>query len=359
MDSIHFFYCHKLDENGIKGREKSHTQRMENKVQNSEELTKAKDLNVAQTAENRVSISAREAVEYRDYKRQKKRAEILSAISRSEGVLTDLEDAGRISDRAARLRQAAVCVTPSRLGTATEFFTRRLVTADCIIGGTGETLAKVKAYEAKTAVKLRAKELTLVLSPYQVSHCRYAEIRKEMRRVRRVARKAKWKVWVDKTHPYANLARIARMCGELGFSFFCVPYFEGCERLKMELSSGCQLQVSEVETLEEFRRLTNAGVGRIVTEKGWDIYCEWMREVEKIDFPERVKQDSEQTQTPMQAMEQTVKKNTEQVQGKAPEKVLLLPPVPRQEPLSPTTPGIVNSETNYRCRLEGTQLKFF
>ena len=130
---------------------------MENQEQEKQDFTKANDFFIP---EKRVSLSTQEAMEYRDYKRQKKRVEILSALAKSEGVLTGREDAGRISDRAAKIRQAAVRLTPIRLENAAEFFVRRGVAIDCIVGGNGETLAKVKAYEAKTAVKMGAKEIT-------------------------------------------------------------------------------------------------------------------------------------------------------------------------------------------------------
>ncbi len=349
-----------MDENGIKGREKSHTQPMENQVREQAASTKAKTgAEVSQTA-GQVSISAREAVEYQDYKRQKKRSEILLAISRSEGVLTSGEEAGRVCDRAARLQQSAVRLTPARLENGAECFIRRGVAMDCLIGGTGETLTKVKVYEAKTALRRKVKELTLVLSPYQISRCHYTEIRREMKRIRRVARKAKVKLWVENIHPRATVARLARMCGELGYSYLCVPYFEGCEHLKTELSGDCQLQVRGVQTLSEFRRLTEAGVGRIVTEKGWEIYCEWMREVEKIRFPESVGKETRE-QSGEACAESAEKPVTAKVDlprllpGKSD---LERSAACEQEPLSPQPLDTDRSETNYYCRLEGTELKF-
>ncbi len=325
----------------------SHTQRMENTEQEQQGFTKEKEEDLQ---EKRVSLSTREAMEYRDYKRQKKRAEILSALMKSEGVLNGREDAGRISDRAARLRQAAVQMTPTRLESAGEFFYRRGVAVDCIVGGEGETLAKVKAYEAKTAVKLHAKELTLIISPYYIEHCRYAEIKREMKKVLRVAKKVKVKVWADKTHPRANLSRLARLCGELGVAYFCVPYFEGCERLKMDLMSGCKLQVSQVQTLAEYQKLFAAGVGRIVTEKGWEIYTEWMREVEKIDFPEL-----NPTMQGQERKENSVFAPPDGKQTAEEEKPLLLPAfIEREQTALPQSSG---EKGNCLCRTQGNEWK--
>ncbi len=236
--------------------------------------------------EGRVSITAREAMEYREFKRQQKRAEILSAISKSEGMIEKTSEVSKTAERAANLRQSAVRITPTRLEAIGNFFHRRAVALDCVIGGNGETLTKVKRYEAKTAIKLGAKELTLVLSPYAVTHCRYEEIRKELKKISRTAKRVKWKVWVDKGYPYATLSRLARLCSEVRAAYFCVPYFEGCEKLNIDLTNGCKLQVSGIDNLTLYKKMVAAGVQRIVTERAWDIYQDWLQEVEKINFPQ-------------------------------------------------------------------------
>lgn len=236
--------------------------------------------------EGRVSITAREAMEYREFKRQQKRAEILSAISKSEGMIEKTSEVSKTAERAAKLRQSAVRITPSRLEAIGNFFHRRAVALDCVIGGNGETLTKVKRYEAKTAIRLGAKELTLVLSPYAVTHCRYEEIRKELKKISRTAKKVKWKVWVDKSYPYSTLSRLARLCSEVRAAYFCVPYFEGCEKLNIDLTNGCKLQVSGIEDLAQYKKMVAAGAQRIVTERAWEIYQDWLQEVEKINFPQ-------------------------------------------------------------------------
>ena len=236
--------------------------------------------------EGRVSITAQEAMEYREFKRQQKRAEILSAISKSEGIIEKTSEVAKTVERAEKLRQAAVRVTPSRLEVVGGFFLRRAVVLDCIIGGNGETVTKVKRYEAKTAIKLGAKELTLILSPYAVTHCRYEEIKRELKKMRRAVRRVKLKVWVDKNYPYSTLSRLARLCSEMRVSHFCVPYFEGCEKLCIDLRNGCKLQVSDVQNLEQYKKMVEAGAQRILTEHAWEFYQEWLQEVERINFPQ-------------------------------------------------------------------------
>lgn len=283
---------------------------MEKQQEQKQAFTKAANgISDRKQTDCKVLITAREAIEYREYKRQKKRAEILSAIATSEGILSGADDGKHISDKAVRLRQAAVRMSPERLSQVEEIFALSGVPIDCVIGGDGETLSKVKAYEGKRAARLRAKEITLRLSPYAVENCRYSEIRKEVKRLRRVLSKLTLKVSVDKPYPAATLSHIARICSELGAQYFCVPYFEHCERVRMDLFGGCKLQVTGVETLEDFKRLTNAGVGRIVTDRAGEFYNEWMREVEKINFPELITPTEKIEKNPvLEALEKRVEK---------------------------------------------------
>ena len=239
-----------------------------------------------------VRISQREAEEYRAYKRQKKVAEIMSAIARSASPIDMKDDIKKLVDRAARFRQAAVKVTPVVFAQVQRELLKSRVGLDCIVGGNGETTAKVKAYEAKLAVKAGARELTLVLSSSHIFTGRYGEIRKEIQRIKRVGKRTKIKVWIDKKYPYPTVARIARLASEMGVDYVCVPYFFGCERLRYDLMRTCGLEVSEVETLDDFKKMAGAGVERIVTTRVLEIYTEWMKEAETL---------SVETQPPVKA----------------------------------------------------------
>lgn len=229
-----------------------------------------------------VRISQREAEEYRAYKRQKKVAEIMSAIARSASPIDMKDDIKKLVDRASRFRQAAVKVTPVVFAQVQRELLKSRVGLDCIVGGNGETTAKVKAYEAKLAVKAGARELTLVLSSSHIFTGRYGEIRKEIQRIKRVGKRTKIKVWIDKKYPYSTVARIARLASEMGVDYVCVPYFFGCERLRYDLLRTCGLEVSEVETLDDFKKMAGAGVERIVTTRVLEIYTEWMKEAETL-----------------------------------------------------------------------------
>ncbi len=268
-----------------------------------------------ETQRNNLTITQKEAEEYCAYKRQKKISEIMSAMRRSGSVLTAEEGVARLVERATRLRQASVRMRPTDVLQRGELFLKSSLKVDCIVGGNGETFSKVKAYEAKKALRAGAKELTLILTPSLIAGCRYHELRKEMRRVRKTARNVVLKAKVEKVYPKPTLSRLARLAAETGYDYFSVPYFAGCQHLQTELSGGCFLEVSGVETLPQFKEMAGAGMGRVLTSHAWDIYTEWLKEVEEI-FVER------QTGSKEKAEEEGEEKPI------APDKPSLLPAIP-------------------------------
>ncbi len=246
----------------------SHTLRMET-LDTTQAITKEE-----------VRLSGKEAEVYRAYKRQQRLAELTGALARSVTPISLKDDIKRLTERAARFRQAAVKVAPVAFLQVKGALAKSKVKLDCIVGGNGETATRVKAYEAKLAKKLGAKEVTLVLSPSAVFTNRYTEIRREIARVKRAAKGATLKVWVDNKYPFPMLARLARLVSEMGAAYFCVPYFSGCERLRYDLFRPCGLEVENVEALEDFRKMAGAGVERIVTSRVSELRAEWLEEIE-------------------------------------------------------------------------------
>ncbi len=257
-----------------------------------------------------VTLSQKEAEEYCAYKRQKKINEIMSTMRRVESVLTGNEDIARACERAARLKLGAVQLTPSALAQWGDTVRRRPVKIDCVIGGDGETLPKVKAYEAKSVMRLGARELTVRITPSLVTTSRYTQLRKELRRLKKAVGNATLKVRIERSLPAASLSRLLRVACEGGADYFSLPYFEGCERLQAELVGGCLLEVSGVNTLPEFQKMAGAGMGRIVTTRAWELYCEWVQEAEKIAVEKATVPVAKEEKTP----------------SKPQEKPLLLPP---------------------------------
>jgi deoxyribose-phosphate aldolase len=282
-----------------------------------------------------ILLSNSDAEEYRAYKKQKKISEITSAFARTETPLELKSSTERVCEHAIRLRQAAIKVNLRKLMQMKDRFSKTAIKLDCAIG-VGETVVKIKAQEIRLAKRMHAGEVSVEVPPSLLATCRFAEIKRELKKLKRVAKKTVFKVCVDKNYPYDTIARVARMASDIGAQYFSVPYFPACEKLRMDLVGGCKLEVSEVENLADFKKMIGAGVGRVVTTRVWELYSEWMKETEKIvAFAPKTE-------------EEKLKKEP-------------LPEVKRVEhtPLPPALPVRMNPETDYRCRLEGTELKFY
>lgn len=245
--------------------------------------TKPNTQTLAPTKEDGVFLNATEAEEFRLYQKRKRLNEISSALTRSVSTLTGGEDVQRTCERAVRLRQIAVKTPLSKLAQAALYLADGRVRLDCVIGGTGETLTKVKQYETRLALK-KAQEITLLITPSHLDACRYNEIRREIKKIVKTAGKAGVKVRVEKSYPSAVLSRLARIACECRARYLSVPFFAGCEKLRLDLTGGCALEVTDVQTLADYRKLTDAGVGRIVTDRAWEIYSEWLRELNAPPF---------------------------------------------------------------------------
>lgn len=337
----------------------SHNQGMENKQQTQKELTKA--ATIGRYNGNGVVISAGEAAEYCEYKKQRKRAEIRSAMLKSEGVLVDNSEAKKICDRALKYRQAAVRVTPTALAYVRPWLAASGVRVDCVIGGDGETLTKVKSYEAKCALKLRAKELTAVLSTSMLAERRYGEIRKEIKRLRRVAIKAVLKVRLARNYLAETLTEVCKICSGVGVDYLSVPLFDGCERIRASLSGHCRLEVYGVETLDEYQKMVNAGVERIVTERVEEIQLQWLREVEKINVSNLTVRAKNEEKSESANEEKTEEKANVKTEEKAEEKSETKTDdasADKTEENAVRRQAPTKEETDYQCRLEGAELKF-
>ena len=300
-------------------------------------MEKQTSQNLVQTKVKQAVLTASDLAEFHAYKRSKRLAELSYAIARSEATIGRGEDMQRICERAVRLKQAAVKLPITKLTQAVYYLNGSGVKTDCLIGGDGETVSKVKAFEAKLATKRGAGEITLVIAPSLIDCCRYGEIRREVKRVKRNLGKAKLKIRAERTGSLTSLGRIARIASEMGAAFFSIPYFEGCERLRLDLTNGCLLEVTGVEKTAQFQNLIRLGVGRIATSSAWEIYNEWVREANAPPKIEEEEKEEKKEKTPENKTEQTGQQPVEKK--------------PAEEKKN-------NPETDYHCRLEGSDLKF-
>ena len=303
--SLHLFYCHKLVKNRINRLPLSHNQRMENQNENQVVLTNDKASEgkflESKTADNArrapeveeemvkgVLLSAKDADEFRVYKRRKIMEEIGSGMRRSASTVMAEADVSKVCEHALRLKQAAIRASLARFPSVQKRIGKTEVRLDCMVGGNGETATKVKLYECKLAMKNHAQELTIAIAPSMIRAAQFEEICKELRLIRRlVGKKMIVKARVDGEWQFSILSRLARNVSQAGVQFFSVSYFVGCEKLRFDLLNGCKLEVTDVQTLSDFKKAIAFGAGRIVSECIWDIYGAWMLEADKMEFAKR------------------------------------------------------------------------
>ncbi len=319
----------------------SHTQSMEN-MENKPNANAPTKANTG--LETGLVLSPTDAEEYRAYKKQKKIGEIMSALAKTETPIELKSSTERVCEHAIRLRQAAVRVNLRKLMQMQNRFANTVVKLDCVIGGDGEAVTKLKAREIRLARRSHAGEVTVMLPPSLLNACRYQEIKKELRKLKRAAGKTVFKVCMGNNYPYSTVASMARVACDIGAQYFSVPHFAGCEKLRCDLTGGCKLEVSEVENLADFKKMTEAGVGRVLTSRVWELYSEWMREAETITAP-----------APEQEKNLPVRQDPPKPPLPAGNKALENKLIPQPLALQSRK----NAETDYRCRLEGTELKFY
>lgn len=277
-DRIQLFPCHKLRDLGIKGKILPHTRSMDKNKSEQDVKTEQGE---------GIVIPSSEAEEYCLFKRQKRVAEAAAAFSRSETEGGGDGSAGglkRLCEGAKRTGSAAVRVTPNFVAQARGLLAGSKVAVDCVTGGTGETTARVKAYEAKRAIRDGAREITLVICGSALKNERTGEIKKEVKRVVRAAKKVAVKVAAGKDQTYAELLKLAKLTAECGGKFLSVPFFAGAEALKRDMRDCCMLEVRGVTTAADYKILAGAGVERIATVSAEEIYAELMTEAERCSF---------------------------------------------------------------------------
>ncbi len=255
-----------------------------------------------------ILLSPNEAEEYQKYKRAKYILEVNGKIAK--GMIVPSETDGVTLARAAELAKkfalAAVRVTPDRVREAVALLGESGVKTDVLIGGTGQTLAKAKAYECKLAARLGAEEFTVVLNPTAVREERFSELKKELKRIKRRAGERLVKLYTE-GKDLQKLFRLAKFAKEQNVGISC-PWFLGVQRLRSEDKTGCFLEVRDVATTEEYRKTVGAGIERILPVAIETVREELLREAENAAFAVPVVKASEDLRAVEKSEETGLKK---------------------------------------------------
>ena len=250
-------------------------------------------------AGNSIVLSPAEAEEYCAFKRQKRVEEVLAALKKTViSPLPDLSSAAlkKCAEEAKLLQCPAVRVPPNKAAFIKGALSGSGAVTDCVVGGNGETTAKVKKYETKQAILSGAGRITLILSPTAVKTGKWGEVKKDVKKVRRAAKKRPVIVALpedfSKTCDTAVWKKIADLTSDCGGKYISVPFSQSVLGLRALLKDACMLEVTGVENTADFKALIAAGaesIGVIGAEK---IRAELLNEAENCSFAVPVAESS-------------------------------------------------------------------
>ena len=233
-----------------------------------------------------IVLSPEEAEEFRAYKRRQRVEQVRQAFLKTESEpplpLTQKE-VKSATVQAEKLHLAAIKVTPNLVSRC-----RGAFLVDAVVGGNGETTTKVKAYEAKNALRDGAKELTLILSHSLLESGKTGELKREISKLVKRAKTALLKVALPEGAPSSQILSVATLVSECGGKMVSVPYFAGAKDLRSELGTKCMLEVTLVPDATAFKELISAGVERITTAHADEIYAALIKEAENYPLSTEV-----------------------------------------------------------------------
>lgn len=210
-------------------------------------------------------LSAAEAVEYGEFKRAKREAEIAASLkklivdaSRRE---TDRFALRSACEGARKLDVHGVLVSPVNVAPAKRLLEGSKTYVIGLIGGTGETLISVKKLEAKSAIRQGARELRLVLCYSALRAGNASYLKKEVKKIRRAAKKLPLVVSLeDHSLGEEEIARGTRAACEGGAEAVCVRGEVQLVLRALRAGNGkVRVDAADVENAEQYRSLVRAG----------------------------------------------------------------------------------------------------
>lgn len=232
-------------------------------------------------------LSPQEAVEYEEFKRTRREAEIAVTLgkltidaSRRE---TDKYALKRACETAKKMHAYGVLVSPVHAAQARRYLSGSPTVVVCLVGGTGESLPAIKKAEAKKAVSKGAKELRLVLCYSALRGGNVQYLKKEIKKVRKAVKKCAVTVSLeDHTFGEEELMRGVRAACDAGAEGVCVRGEIPLVLRAVQTSAGrIRVEVSGVENAEQLRSLIKAGAIRATTPCAEQVASELYRAAEE------------------------------------------------------------------------------
>ncbi len=212
-------------------------------------------------------LSQAEEAEYREFLRTKREAEIALLLRRLVVDLSGESDRFALKagvESAVRLSAAGVLVSPMQVALVKKLLKKSGPRLMALIGGTGESLPSVKKLEAKRALRQGAEEIVLTISTYSLKNGAAQNVRRELRTVRRAARRAVFSAALfDRRLSREEVLFGVREAAEAGADGAYLA--AEAEAVEAASESGLSLGAARAENAEQLKLLVKAGAGRVLT----------------------------------------------------------------------------------------------
>ena len=219
-------------------------------------------------------LSAAEAAEFGEFKRNKRETEIALALGKlivdASQRETDAVLLKRACESAKRLKAAGVLVSPVNVAAAHRLLEGSTTCVCCTVGGTGESLTCVKKAEAKRAMRQGAREIRLVPCYSALAGGNYAYVKKELRRIRRAVKNCTLVLSVDdRGLSEEQVLTGVRAAIDAEADGVCVRGETALlNRVQASGRGRVRAEAAGVENGEQMRLLLKAGAARAVTYSG-------------------------------------------------------------------------------------------
>ena len=216
--------------------------------------------------------------------RRNNEAELLDKISRIEmSFLKGGATAVQLKDfciSAIKLRPYGICVTSPYLKFCKAYFQKRRIPICCKI--TENTSKEVKYYECKRALRTGAQELEYTPDQFAVANGNYKEIKREIRRVLRLARGRTVKINIKSDHVSRDKSyRTAQVAVAAGVKVLCLDAEEDFIReMRSAMGGRCFIQANGAQTCDDFIKMVNLNCARVSTSEGESIILQLIKNAE-------------------------------------------------------------------------------
>lgn len=254
-------------------------------------------------------LSAAEAVEYGEFKRSRREAEIAMTLKKIivNGARRDTDRFALKSacESAKKLSAYGVLVSPVGVAAAKRHLEGSTTYVVCLVGGTGETLMAVKKTETKKVIAAGAREIRLVLCYSMLRSGNLQYLKREVKKIRRAVRKGTLSVSLeDHSLGEEEIALGVRAAVEGKADAVCVRGEVGLVLRALRAAAGkIRVDASDIENAEQLRALQKAGAAlaetRVPEQLAEELYAEAREEAGLIETVRSPLVPPEETKPPV------------------------------------------------------------